>query len=476
MRPHGYVKVAAVATAAALAIAGCSSHSSPTAAPSSSSAATTAATAAASSPATAASSPTVATSSTVASSPAAPASSAVASGPGSFGTLGQVCGPGTASGATDVGITNTSIQAGTIADVGWSVAPGLLQPIFDAATAFVGWCNAAGGINGRKINLDKRDSAYSNYLPQVKASCPTDVALVGSMGILDDTGAAAWEACGMPNFTAATVGSVAANAKLMYPMTPIPADQQTIGGFHLLFDQNPAWKSAVGSLYSNGAAGDREQHTYNEAITSLGAKVVYTAEYTQTTTNWAPYVQAMKAAGVKFLFLNDTDYTSAGIEQAMATANWYPEIQISPSQLYTANFLTLAGKISKNYYTYIPTTPFEEASTSPAIQTYLSAVSTYAPKATKTFFGITGFSAWLLFAEAVKSCGSNVTRTCIEDYVATQTAWTGGGLQGPINPAANIASQCFILMKADVDHWTQAYPSTPGQYDCSPLNAPKVKP
>ena len=143
----------------------------------------------------------------------------------------------------------------------------------------------------------------------MKTSCTSDVAIVGSMGILDDTGAPAWEACGIPNYTAATVGSVAANAKLMYPMTPIPADQQTIGGFHLLFDQNPTWKTAVGSLYSNGAAGDREQHTYNEAIESLGAKIVYTAEYTPTTTNWAPYVTAMKSAGVKFLFLNDTDTT-----------------------------------------------------------------------------------------------------------------------------------------------------------------------
>jgi ABC-type branched-subunit amino acid transport system substrate-binding protein len=387
-----------------------------------------------------------------------------------------VCGPGTATGATDVGVTNTTINAGTIADVGWSVEPGLLQPIFDAADAFTSWCNAAGGINGRKITLDKRDSAYSNYLPQVKAACPTDVALVGSMGILDDTGAAAWGACGMPNFTAATVGAVAANAKLMYGMTPIPADQETIGGFHLLFDQNPGWKSAVGSLYSNGAAGDREQHTYNEAIESLGAKVVYTAEYTPTTTNWAPYVQAMKKAGVKFLFLNDTDTTSAAIEQAMATAGWYPEIQISPSQLYTANMLTLAGKISQNYYVYIPITPYEAASTVPAMQTYLSLLNTYAPKATKTFFGVTAFSGWLLFAEAVKSCGSNVTRACIEAYTATQTAWTGGGLQGPINPAANTASQCFIVMKVDGDHWTQAYPSTLGTYDCSPLNAPIVKP
>jgi ABC-type branched-subunit amino acid transport system substrate-binding protein len=438
--------VAAIVTSSALVLAACGSHSS--------------------------SSPT----SAAGGSSAAASSSSTADAAGSFGTLGSVCGPGSATGATDTGVTNTNIEASTIADVGWSVEPGLLQPIFDAADAFVGWCNAAGGINGRKITLDKLDSAYSNYLPQVKTSCTQDVAIVGSMGILDDTGAPAWEACGIPNYTAATVGSVAANAKLMYPMTPIPADQQTIGGFHLLFDQNPAWKTAVGSLYSNGAAGDREQHTYNEAIESLGAKIVYTAEYTPTTTNWAPYVTAMKNAGVKFLFLNDTDTTTAAIEQAMATAGWYPDIQISPSQLYTSNMLTLAGPISKNYYAYIPTTPFEAASSVPAMATYLKLLTQYAPKATKTFFGVTAFSAWLLFAEAVKSCGSNVTRACIEAYTVKQTAWTGGGLQGEINPGANIASQCFILMKIDGDKWTQAYPSTLGQYDCSPLNAPKVTP
>jgi ABC-type branched-subunit amino acid transport system substrate-binding protein len=442
----------AIVAAALLALAGCSSHGSDsnqsTPAPQSSSAG--------------------------GGSPAS--TSAAANSAGSFGTLGEVCGPGDAKGATDTGVTDTSISVGTIADVGWSAAPGLLQPIFDGADAFVQWCNAAGGINGRQLKLDKRDSAYSNYLPQVKTSCTTDLALVGSMGILDDTGVDAWEKCGLLNFTAATVGSKAATAKLMYPMTPIPADQQTIGGFHLFFAQHPDWAKAVGSLYSNGAAGDREQHTYNEAITSIGGKVVYTAEYTPTTSNWTPYVQAMKQAGVKFLFLNDTAPVTAGIEQAMATLNWYPELQISPSQLYDETTLQLAGKTIKNYYTYIPTTPFEAAAQVPAVQQYLTLLSQYAPKAKKTFFGATAFSAWLLFAEAAKSCGSTVTRACISAYVATQKQWTGGGLQGPIDPASNRASQCFIVMKVEATKFTQAYPSKLGQYDCSPKNAPTVKP
>jgi ABC-type branched-subunit amino acid transport system substrate-binding protein len=445
------VRIATVGVVAVLVLTACGSHSSST---------------------TTSSSPAAAGGSSTA---AAGASSSAASSAGSFGTLGEVCGPGSATGATDVGVSATSIRVGTIADVGWSVAPGLLQPIFDAATTFVDWCNAAGGINGRKLDLDERDSAYSNYLPQVKAACPTDIALVGSMGVLDDTGVDQWVSCGMPNFTAATVGEKAANAQLAYPTNPLPADQENIGGFHWFFSQDPTLKSAVGSLYSNGAAGDREQHTYNEAIEAIGGKVVYTAEYTQTTTNWAPYVQAMKAAGVKFLFLNDSPTTSVGLEAAMATAGWYPKVTISPPNWYDSNAISIV-KNPVNYYTYIPTTPFEAAASVPAVQQLSTLLAQYAPKADKTFFAETAFSGWLLFAEGVKSCGSNVTRTCIENYVKTQTTWTGGGLEGQINPAANIATNCYIVMKVQNGGFVQAYPTQQGQYDCDPQNAPVIKP
>ena len=396
---------------------------------------------------------------------------------GSFGTLGEVCGAGDAKGSTDVGVTDTSIAVGTIADVGWSAAPGLLQPIFDSADAFVGWCNAAGGINGRKLVLSKRDSALSNYLPQVKTSCTADIALVGSMGILDDTGAEAWAACGLPNFTAATVGAVAADAKLMIPLNPLPSTQQNTGGFHILFDDFPGTKDAVGTLYSNGAAGAREQHTYNQAIESIGGKIVYTAQYNAAgQVNWTSYVQAMKKAGVKFLFLNDTTQVSAAIEQVMATQNWYPTVQVSPPQLYDTSYLPLAGKISQNYYVYIPTTPFEAAEQVPAVKQYLEILAEHAPAAKKTFFGETSFSAWLLFAKSAKECGSTLTRACILENVAKETAWTGGGLQGEINPAANKATNCYILMKVGESAFTQYKPTELGKYDCDPQNAPTVTP
>ena len=81
-----------------------------------------------------------------------------------------------------------------------------------------------------------------------------------------------------------------------------------------------------------------------------------------------------------------------------------------------------------------------------------------------------------IHAEAAKACGSGLTRTCLEQQVAKQTNWTGGGLQGTINPAANKASQCFIVMKIEGGKFVQAIPSKLGQFYCSPQNVPIVKP
>jgi ABC-type branched-subunit amino acid transport system substrate-binding protein len=396
---------------------------------------------------------------------------------GSFGTLGKVCGPGSAKGATATGVTDTSIEVSVIADINVPGAPGLLQPMWDTATAYVDWCNAAGGINGRKLILDKRDSAETVYLPQVETSCTADLAMVGTMGVLDNTGVAAWEKCGIPNFTAATVSSAAANAKLMYPSNPLPANQENIGGFPVIFQQNPGVQDHIGTLYAAGAAAAREQHTYNEAITADGGKVVYSAQYNALgQVNWAPYVEAMKKAGVQMMFLNDTIPTSVALDQAMSTAGWYPKVQISPPQDYDTSFLTTGASVAKNYYVYMPSEPLEAASAVPAVTQYEQIVSKYVPSAHLGFFGEMAFGSWLLFSEAAKACGSNLTRTCVEQQVAKQTNWTGGGLQGTINPASNKASDCYIVMKIENAKFVQVIPSKLGQFYCNPANVPIVKP
>ena len=88
--------------------------------------------------------------------------SASAPGPGDFGTLKGVCGSGSAKAATTRGVTDSQIRIGVTADPGAAAAPGLEQEFFDTADGFAKWCNAAGGINGRKIVVDKLDAKLFN--------------------------------------------------------------------------------------------------------------------------------------------------------------------------------------------------------------------------------------------------------------------------------------------------------------------------
>src|SRR5436309_2454352 len=133
---------------------------------------------------------------------------------GDFGDLKSVCGPGDAKGATAQGVTDSQITVGTMSDPGNTIIPGLNKELFDAADAFVGWCNAAGGILGRKLDLKKHDAKLTEVGPRMTEACATDFALVGNGEALDATGVKIRTGCNLPEITAYDVSAAAGTAAL----------------------------------------------------------------------------------------------------------------------------------------------------------------------------------------------------------------------------------------------------------------------
>ena len=101
-----------------------------------------------------------------------------------FGTLASPCGPGTASGATDQGVTNTSITIGYGDDAGYAGDPGVTE-MSDAVKAFMKWCNDQGGINGRPVLGQYKDAAVFNVVSKVQELCKSAFMLVGEGWALD---------------------------------------------------------------------------------------------------------------------------------------------------------------------------------------------------------------------------------------------------------------------------------------------------
>ena len=115
--------------------------------------------------------PTSSSSSTTASSSGGTTGGTASPSTQTFGTLASPCGPGNASGATQQGVTDTSIRIGYGDDRGFTGSPGLDQEMGDAVTAMIKWCNSQGGIDGRKIVGDDYDAAITQVTTVMQEAC-----------------------------------------------------------------------------------------------------------------------------------------------------------------------------------------------------------------------------------------------------------------------------------------------------------------
>ncbi|MBV8949585.1 MAG: hypothetical protein JOZ99_01825 [Actinobacteria bacterium] len=195
---------------------------------------------------------------------------------GDFGTLKGVCGPGNASGATAQGVTDHEIVVGTMADPGNTVEPGLDQELFDSADAFVGWCNAAGGILGRKLTLQKWDSKLTEVAARMIDACASDFTLVGNGEGLDDTGVDQRVKCGLPELPTFDVSNKAGLAPLSVQAIP-NSDHEAVGGgaYRALEQFDPAAMQHYGLISSQYQAVKDQGLKDRAAVEQVGGKTVY---------------------------------------------------------------------------------------------------------------------------------------------------------------------------------------------------------
>jgi Periplasmic binding protein len=401
---------------------------------------------------------------------------------GDFGSLKAVCGPGNAKGATATGVTDTSINVATMADPGNTAVPGLDQELFDTADAFVGWCNAAGGIQGRKLVLHKRDSALFQVPARMIESCQADFALVGNGEALDATGVQQRVSCKLPEIAAFDVSLPAGTAALSVQPLPAADDEAGLGGpYRRLAQLDPAAIKYYGVLSSTVQSIKDSGNRTRAAAESLGFSTVDYEELPIQVNNWRPYVENLKSRGVQVLtMLNNPDQLAA-LYKSMADVGYFPKYTFVDANMYNTKLIAEGGSaLQGNIYVNSGIVPFELADQYPATKQYINLLQQYAKRAKPKALGVNGFSAWLLFAQSAKACGSNLTRQCLIDQAAATKDWTGGGLHGAQQPgnATQSIGSCFMLLKATPSGFvvdkTVTQPNR-DLFNCDPANAFKLK-
>jgi len=401
---------------------------------------------------------------------------------GTFGDLVDVCGPGTAKGATDQGVTDTEIVVGTLSDPGNTIVPGLNQELFDAADAFVGWCNEAGGILGRKIVLNKRDGKLAEAATQVVEACQTDFMLIGNGSGFDDGTVKPRTECGLPQIAAFTVSAVAGRAEnSIMPLVNSDYQSHLTGLFRQIIAKYPEAAKFFGALNNSLPSVVVQGKRNAQAAVDAGMTQVYYEESPVLVDNWRTYAENIKKAQVQVLAVENTPENTAALLAAMGDVGYFPKYFVLETNHYNDKFIVEAASNLDQSTVLIDNSlvPFELAGPDyPATQQLIDLLKRFADAEPKAL-AVNAFSAWLLWAQAAKDCGSDLTRACVMERASSVTGWTGGGLHTRTTPsnASGANTECFLAMQATSKGFvvnSDFTNATEGLFNCDPANAVQV--
>ncbi len=398
-----------------------------------------------------------------------------------FGDLTDVCQGGSPSGAPTQGVTPTEIKVATFADPGFAGRPGLNQEFFDTADVFAAWCNDRGGINGRKVVVDKKDAALTNTKARMTEACADDFVMVGGGTVFDQDGVETRLQCLLPDIAGFVVSAKAKGSDLL--VQPVPNSLSTIqvGVYNYLADKYPAATKKVAALTGDLSTTKDVSDQNVEAVKALGWTVVYNDQYPAAgVTDWTPYAQRVKDSGAKGLIWTGEPEGLAAMVKALSNINYKLDFITSQANQYDSKVVDIAGSAlgAENVYVPISFYPFEKANNSNATGEYLAAFQQYKPDGkSHALLGLQAWSAWLLFAHAAKECGNDLTRTCLYDNAKKVTAWTGGGLHAKTDPASGQATPCYTVMQATPTGFKLLTDNKPndGIYNCNPKNVYTLK-
>jgi hypothetical protein len=390
----------------------------------------------------------VATSSTTAA-----AATSASSSSGVWPGVGKICEPGPGGASSVRGVGAKTINIAVFNDAANTIVPGLEIEFVQQATAFADWCNAAGGIDGRKIVIDNRDAALFNASQQATAACQSDFMAVGGGMALDQPSVPIREKCGLGQISGYVVSNASDLATDQVDPTGLNVDSISSGWFGALAKAYPKAVKEAGMGAEDSPSIEQSETKYEFGAEAQGWKVVDFPVAPTSVENWAPYVEQYQQKGVQALWPADTGNFTP-FAQAMATAGYKPAfvllgVQFDNSQTQQA---VAANPSLPPIYVETQWWPVAQASQNPSTEELVTTMHKYSKGDTIDFDDEESAEAWLLWAKAATACGASLTVTCVLNKAAAVKNWDAGGIEAPIakltlsneNPQP---SPCFAMLQ-----------------------------
>ncbi len=363
------------------------------------------------------------------------------------------------------GVSEDTIRIGVISDRENPSVPLPTVGIEEAQKAFVEFCNEAGGINGRRLELVTYDSQITATDDVTKQACDDDLfALVGSGSVQDQLGIETREGCGLPEVAAYSATTSRAESEDFFSSVPgLSATEYNVGPCLRIAEEHPEAVKKAAMLYTDlPAAATRGQQIVEACTEQAGFEFVVEEGIPFGTASFSSVVAQMKDAGVEYFNMVSATSETLAVLREMDTQGVDVEVIDLGQQYYDPALGSEA--LADGAYVLSNTAPFSEADSNPTLRLYQEQLAEVG--GTQSTLGVQGFSAGLLFATAAKSLGNDLTRENLVAALEDITEWDGGGLNIVGSPGTNETIDCFLYLRVEGGDFVREHPDE--GYDCDP--------
>jgi branched-chain amino acid transport system substrate-binding protein len=315
------------------------------------------------------------------------------------------------------GVSDTEIKIGqTNTYSGPASSYGIIGKV---EAAYINKINAAGGVNGRKINFISLDDAYSppKAVEQVRKLVDQDnvLALMGIMGTPSNLAVAKYVNNNrVPQLLSAT-GSPKLNDPHTYPWTTVFYLPQEVEGRLLgqwLLKEKPQAK--IGVLYQNDDFGKGYLTGLKTALGEAASKMIVQEEsYQLSDPTVDSQLLVLKAAGIDTIYIAAAPKFAAQALRKINELGWNVERIITGASSSMRTVLQPAGLeaakgVLATLYIKNPDDPMW--ANDQATKDYLAFMKEWAPNEPPSeSFAVMGYSVAQMMVEILRRCGDNLT-------------------------------------------------------------------
>jgi branched-chain amino acid transport system substrate-binding protein len=196
---------------------------------------------------------------------------------------------------------------------------------------------------------------------------------------------------------------------------------------------------------------------------------------------WDSAVIDMKAKGIKFLF-DALDITgNQNLCKSIDSNKLVLTAKVSTVSTWAQSVGTTFDYPCRTYIysSDIPGSLGYDQTSNPEIAKFRAAMDRYFPSRKNNIYewNVDGWASAMWFADAAKSCGANLTRTCVINYLNRPKPYSAGGIWYPRNNVKyNFETKKTLSQCVTIAHWEDARKSfvTVGDYHNTCYTTPYI--